>query len=275
MEIKIALAQMAIALGRPDRNADAARGLAAQAAAQGAELILLPELWPTGYDLGQADRYAAPLGEGPFALMAKLARMHQVYIAGTALEANPSGLPFNTAALYGPNGDLMGAYHKVHLFPPMGEREHMTPGSALPTFDLPWGRTALAVCYDLRFPELWRLYTTAGAHLILIPAEWPVRRVEHWRLLLRARAVENQIFVAGCNRAGTDSDGEFGGHSAVVDPWGRVLVEGAAEPGLFCTSLDLGEVRRNRRLLPFLDDRRPDVYSSQAEHPDSSIVARV
>jgi predicted amidohydrolase len=142
----------------------------------------------------------------------------------------------------------------------MGEQEHMTAGNALPTFDLPWGRTALAVCYDLRFPEMWRLYTAAGVHLILIPAEWPVRRVEHWRLLLRARAVENQLFVAGCNRAGTDADGEFGGHSAAVDPWGRVLVEGEREPGLFLAALDLEEVRRNRSLLPFLDDRRPDVY---------------
>jgi omega-amidase len=260
MEIKVALAQMGVALGRPDLNSEAARRLAAQAAEQGAQLILLPELWPTGYDLGQAGHYAAPLGEGPFALMAGLAQIHQVYVVGTALEANPSGPPFNTAALYGPTGELLGAYHKVHLFPPMGEPEHMAAGASLPTFDLPWGRTALAICYDLRFPEMWRLYTAAGARLILIPAEWPVRRVEHWRLLLRARAVENQLFVAGCNRAGTDADGEFGGYSAAVDPWGRVLVEGEREPGLFLARLDLEEVARNRSLLPFLDDRRPDVY---------------
>jgi predicted amidohydrolase len=136
----------------------------------------------------------------------------------------------------------------------------MTPGSALPTLDLPWGRIALAICYDLRFPELWRRYAGAGAHLILIPAEWPIRRVEHWRLLLRARAVENQLFVAGCNRAGVDEHGEFGGHSAIVDPWARVLVEASTEAGLFLATLDLDEVARARRLFPFLADRRPDVY---------------
>lgn len=108
--------------------------------------------------------------------------------------------------------------------------------------------------------RLWRCYTNAGAQLILIPAEWPVHRVEHWRLLLRARAVENQLFVVGCNRAGTGVDGEFGGHSVAVDPWGRVLVEGGTEPGLFVACLDLAEVARARTLLPFLDDRRPDVY---------------
>jgi predicted amidohydrolase len=260
MELNVALAQMHIAMGRPDVNAATARAMAAEAAAQGAKLLILPELWPTGYDLERARGIAAPLDEGPFALMADLARRHRLHVLGTALESNPAGLPFNTAALYGPDRGRVGAYRKIHLFPPMGETEHMAPGDALPAFDLPWGRTALAICYDLRFPELWRRYTNAGAQLILIPAEWPLRRVEHWCLLLRARAVENQLFVVGCNRAGADEDGEFGGHSAAVDPWGQVLVEGGSEPGLLTATLNLDEVSRTRQLFPFLDDRRPDVY---------------
>ena len=136
----------------------------------------------------------------------------------------------------------------------------MSAGNDLPVLEMPWGPTALAICYDLRFPEMWRRYTLAGAKLILIPAEWPVRRIEHWRLLLRARAVENQLFVAGCNRAGADKDGDFGGFSAVVDPWGKVLVEGDGEPDLLLTTLDLDEVARVRGLFPFLKDRRPQVY---------------
>jgi predicted amidohydrolase len=142
----------------------------------------------------------------------------------------------------------------------LGEVEHLTPGDALPVFELPWGTVAMAICYDLRFPELWRRFADAGAQLILIPAEWPIRRVEHWRLLLRARAVENQLYVAGCNRAGGDADGKFGGHSAAVDPWARVLVEGGSEPNLLVTPIDLDDVARARRLFPFLTDRRPDVY---------------
>jgi predicted amidohydrolase len=136
----------------------------------------------------------------------------------------------------------------------------MTAGVRLPVFDLPWGRVALAVCYDLRFPELWRRYADGGAQLVIIPAEWPVRRVEHWRLLLRARAVENQLYVAGCNRAGAGPDGVFGGHSAAVDPWSQVLVEGGDEQGVSVATLDLDEVARSRSLFPFLDDRRPEVY---------------
>jgi len=251
---------MEIALGQPDRNQVAARTLAAEAANQGAELLVLPELWSTGYDLGQADAYAAPLDRGDFALMAQMAQENGLYVVSSALETNPAGRPFNTAALYSPDGTLVGAYHKIHLWAPLGEAEHMTPGDSLPTFELPWGRTALAICYDLRFPEMWRRYADAGTQLVIIPAEWPVRRVEHWRLLLRARAVENQFFVVGCNRAGADADGEFGGHSAAVDPWAQVLAEGGSEPGLIVATLDMDQVARSRSLFDFLGDRRPEIY---------------
>ena len=260
MEVTIALAQMAISLDRPEENYQAAQSLATKAFTQEADLLVLPELWATGYNLGRASEQAAPLDMGHFALMAELAQVHGLYVTGTALEENPGGRPFNTAALYGPDGRRLGAYRKVHLWAPLGEVEHLTPGDALPVFELPWGTVAMAICYDLRFPELWRRFADAGAQLILIPAEWPIRRVEHWRLLLRARAVENQLYVAGCNRAGVDADGEFGGHSAVVDPWARVLVEGGSQPNLLVTSIDLDEVARARRLFPFLTDRRPDVY---------------
>lgn len=262
MQLTIALAQMAITSGRPDLNEAEARRLAAQAADAGAGLLLLPELWPTGYDLVYAAGCAAPLDGGHFALMAGIARTYHLHVLGTALEANPAGRPYNTAALYTPDGERAAWYRKAHLFAPMGEVEHLSPGDALPVFDLPWGRTALAICYDLRFPEMWRRYMQAGAQLILIPAEWPIRRVEHWRLLLKARAIENQLFVAGCNRAGVGSDAQdpFGGHSAAVDPWGQVLVEGELEPGLYLASLDLDQVDRCRRVFPWLDDRRPDLY---------------
>lgn len=259
MEITVALGQMAIATGKPEVNEKAAQTLVSQAADQGADLLLLPELWSTGYDLQRASSYATPLDQGAFASMARMAKEYGLYLAGTALEANPQGRPFNTAAMYDPNGQCVGTYQKIHLWAPLGEADHMTPGSTTPVFDLPWARVGLAICYDLRFPELWRRYALAGAEVVLIPAEWPVRRVEHWRLLLRARAVENQIFVMGCNRAGEDVDGAFGGYSAIVDPWAAVVVEGTAEAGLFCSAVDLDEVGRSRERFPFLQDRRLDI----------------
>jgi len=263
MKLTVSLGQMAVVPGEQSTNEAAARSLAAQAAAEGADLLLLPELWSSGYDLARAAEHAAPLGEGPFAVMADLARAHQLYVGGTALEVNPAGRPYNSAVLYTPQGTLAATYHKVHLWGPLGELKHMTAGGTLPVFELPWGRVALGVCYDLRFPELWRCYAEGGAILVLVPAAWPSRRIEHWRLLLRARAVENQFFVVGCNRAGGGSDADqdrFGGCSALSDPWGYVLAEGGPEPGLLSASLDLDEVARARRRFPFLGDRRPEVY---------------
>jgi omega-amidase len=265
MKLTISLAQMAVVPGEPGGNEAVARRLAAQAAAEGADLLLLPELWSSGYDLARAAETAAPLGEGPFATMADLARNHHLYVGGTALEVNPAGRPYNSAVLYAPDGALAATYHKVHLWGPLDEPEHMTAGGELPIFALPWGRMALAICYDLRFPELWRRYADAGAGLVLIPAAWPSRRIEHWRLLLRARALENQFFVAGCNRSGGGFDAgqdRFGGYSGLSDPWGRVLAEAGPEPGLLSASLDLDEVARARRLFPFLEDRRPEVYEA-------------
>ena len=265
MELTVAMAQMSIVPGRPEANHAAARGLAAQAAAAGAGLLMLPELWATGYDLEHAEESAAALDAGHFRWMAELAQAYGLAVMGTALEANPAGRPFNTAALYNPQGERLAAYHKVHLFPPLGEPEHMTAGEAAPVFDLPWGRTALAICYDLRFPELWRRFMAAGARLVLIPAEWPIRRVEHWRLLLRARAIENQFFVVGCNRVGEGPDvkDHFGGYSTAVDPWGRVVADAGDTPGLVMARLELDEVERCRGIFPWLEDRRPDVYEQR------------
>ena len=265
MKLTVALAQMALATGGLDQNAATARTLVAQAASQGVQLLLLPELWQTGYDLARADRYAAPLppssdGGGTFALMAELAREHHLYLAGTALETNPEGRPFNTAALFGPDGTLLGAYRKAHLWAPMGEVEHMTAGSTLPTFDLPWGKTGLAICYDLRFPELFRRYALHGAQLLIIPSEWPHPRRMHWRTLLQARAIENQCFVAACNRIGSSKDTSFFGASAVIDPWGNALIEGGENENLLTVTLDLSQVAVVRRQIPIFDDRRPELY---------------
>jgi len=247
------------------RNLELAAQLLGDAALDGCALAVLPENFALMPERGRdKSLHAERPGEGPIQdFLRETAVQHGMWIIGGSmpLESPEPERVYGACIVVDHRGDTRAIYRKIHLFPPLGEVEHMAPGGEMPTFDLPWGRTALAICYDLRFPEQWRRYLDAGAQLILIPAEWPLRRVEHWRLLLRARAVENQFFVAACNRAGTDADGEFGGHSAVIDPWDRVVVEGGSEPGLFFATLDLGEVTRVRHLFPFLNDRRPELYS--------------
>jgi omega-amidase len=167
---------------------------------------------------------------------------------------------YNTAVLYDDEGQPRLSYSKTHLIGLMAEDRFLARGDSAGTAQMPWGVTAQAICYDLRFPELFRRYGLAGARLVLLPAEWPDRRIEHWRTLLKARAIENQCFVVACNRVGSDRDNTFGGCSAAIDPWGKVLVEGGEQPGLFTASLDFAEVDEVRRFLPVFRDRRPDVY---------------
>ncbi|MCS7040082.1 MAG: carbon-nitrogen family hydrolase, partial [Caldilineales bacterium] len=122
--------------------------------------------------------------------------------------------------------------------------------------------TGLAICYDLRFPELFRLYALAGAQLILIPSEWPHPRLAHWRTLLRARAIENQCFVAAVNRVGSDRANTFCGHSALIDPWGETVVEADdASVQLLTATVDFALVDDVRRRIPALADRRPECYT--------------
>jgi predicted amidohydrolase len=175
------------------------------------------------------------------------------------LEAR-AGRFYNCFALYGPDGVLCGAYRKVHLFRLMDEEKYLAPGEECVNLDLPWGRTGLAICYDLRFPELFRTYALAGARLMLIPAEWPHPRREHWRTLLRARAIENQCFVAACNRIGATGASTFFGASTVIDPWGETLVEAGEIETLLTVTIDTDLVESVRRRIPVFEDRRADLY---------------
>ncbi len=256
----IALAQIDLILGNPQANLATARERIAEARERGADLILLPELWSSAYDLEHAPALASTLGTGMFAEIAAAAREYHIAVAGSLLETDGVRI-YNTATLVDAKGDRVGAYRKLHLVPMLDEDKFLTGGDGAPLFDAFFGRCALAVCYDLRFPELWRHYALEGAHLVLLPAEWPAARIAHWRALLPARAIENQIFIAATNRVGTSKGQTFGGHSAVVDPWGQVLVEGDDREALLLAQIDLERVDEVRQRVPVFRDRRADVYA--------------
>lgn len=259
MRLNVALAQIEIAFGRPDENMATVRALAATAAARGADLLVLPELWSSGYDLQRAHALAAGPGEGVHAWLAALARAQGIAIVGSTL-MQQHGRTANTATFYAADGALLATYEKVHLFGPMHEPEYLAAGGAISVFDAPWGRSALAICYDIRFPELLRACVLQGAETIIVVAAWPAARLEHWRTLLRARAIENQCFIIAANCVGSDPATVFGGHSLVVSPWGDVLVEGGERAELLFASLDLKLIAATRARLRVLHDRRPDVY---------------
>ena len=259
MKITVSLAQINAPIGSPDDNLARAAAAVREAGRRGSDLVLLPELWHDGLDYARAAVVASPRDGGAFRHMQRLAQEAGVCVAGSAFERDGAAV-FNTLGIFSPAGELVAAYRKIHLFRPMSEDQHLQPGAEAALAELPWGRLGMAICYDLRFPELFRQHAADGAVAVLLPAQWPHARVDHWRTLVRARAIENQMFVFACNRSGCDGDTQFGGHSAVCDPWGETLIEAGSGDALLTASIDLDSVAEARERLPALADRRPDLF---------------
>ena len=151
-------------------------------------------------------------------------------------------------------------YTKIHLFQLMEEHRYLAAGDQLAIVDTKWGRFGLAICYDLRFPELFRSYALSGVKAVLLVAEWPHPRLAHWQILLRARAIENQMYIIACNRAGVSKDAHFCGHSCVINPWGEIVAEAEEHEELLVTEIDMDKVDQVRAKIPVFADRKPEVY---------------
>lgn len=259
-KLTISLAQMQIAAGDSKKNFATVESLTAAAAARKSKVVVFPELWSTGYVLDQAKDHASEISKGMFAQLSGVATQYKTCIAGSILEKR--GLEVaNSLPFFAPNGRMMGIYRKIHLFRLMEEDKYLQPGSSPLVLDLPWGVTGFAICYDLRFPELFRKYAIEEkARMIIIPAEWPLVRVEHWRTLLMARAIENQCYMVGVNSAGETNGTVFGGHSMIVDPWGKIVAEAGEEPQLLTVDIELDTVDEVRSRIPVFDDLRLDIY---------------
>ncbi|MFI6984990.1 carbon-nitrogen family hydrolase [Embleya sp. NPDC050154] len=228
--------------------------------ARGADLVVLPELWAAGYFAFDAYTERAETLAGPTVTAARgWARRLGAHVhLGSIVERDDRGRLFNTAVLIDPGGEIAHTYRKVHVFGYASrEAELLTPGDTLEVADTGLGPIGATTCYDLRFPELWRGLIDRGAKSVIVPAAWPAARREHWRLFTTCRAVEEQVLVIACNAVGTQDGGvELGGHSRVVDPWGKVLAEaGTAEGVTFC-DVDPAVVDTVRAEFPVLADRR-------------------
>ncbi|WP_336323662.1 carbon-nitrogen family hydrolase [Streptomyces lavendofoliae] len=223
-----------------------------------ADLVVLPELWPVGafaYESFAAE--AEPLDGPTHRAMAKAAAEASVWLhAGSVVERAPDGALYNTALVFSPSGELAATYRKIHRFGfDTGEAVMMAPGDALVTAPVPDLPLGVATCYDLRFPEMFRGLVDAGALAFAVSAGWPARRREHWTLLARARAVENQAYVLACGTGGTHAGVPQAGHSLVVDPWGEVLAEAGDGEETLTVDLDPALVATTRDRFPALKDR--------------------
>jgi len=223
----------------------------------GTDLILLPEIWATGYF--SFDRYhaeAEPL-DGPYVeRFAKKAKALQTHLfAGSFVEKDGDSY-YNTSLFFNPEGDLIGTYRKIHLFRyGSAEGQLLTPGKEISVVKTPFGNVGLATCYDLRFPELFRKQVDMGAEILLITSGWPHQRLAHWNLFNQARALENQCYLISSNCVGTTKNVVMGGHSQIVDPWGVTIASAGEHETILKAEIDLQQISHIREVFPQLKHR--------------------
>ena len=255
--IKVAGIQMDIAWEDPAENFRRAESKTKQAMYEGARLIVLPEMFATGFSMN-ADLVSGFAEETRSFLSDLSSRLAVFILAGFAEPGDPR--PYNTASIFDPSGSEILHYRKIHPFSLAGEDEHFMAGRSVETVEVEGVFVTPLICYDLRFPEPFRA-TATKTDLFCVIANWPQSRRYHWSTLLKARAIENQAFVMGVNRTGSGDGLDYTGDSVLLNPMGEELA--SVEPGSEgCCSgvVDADEVTRLRKQFSFLRDRRPDVF---------------
>ncbi|MBP3038404.1 carbon-nitrogen family hydrolase [Bacillaceae bacterium Marseille-Q3522] len=260
MKLKIMIVQMDIAFGQPVINFEHAENQIKEASLRSPHVIVLPELWTTGYDLTRLNEIGDCDGKQSLAFLQPLAKQYQINIIGGSVANKKADGIYNSLFVIDSSGDLVHQYDKLHLFQLMDEHKYLTFGKNNALFHLCGKQFAGFICYDIRFPEWLRVHSSQGAEAIFVVAEWPLARLDHWRALLIARAIENQCFVIACNRVGKDPNNVFAGHSMVIDPWGNILAEEDESEGLLEAEIDLTEVQKVREKIPIFADRKPSFY---------------
>ena len=261
--MKVAAAQMDIVWHDRSANHDKARRMAAQAEKAGADLLVLPEMFSTGFSMDTSIT-PEPLDGPTPSLLRSLARELSMEVVGGFVLARDEAGPQNVSLAVDRHGNDLALYAKIHQIALLGEDASYEPGELPVPFDLEKTSAACFVCYDLRFPELFRAVVDQCG-LILVIASWPATRHPHWELLLRARAVEGQCFVMGVNRVGEGGGLSFLGDSVIIDPLGQTMAHGGEKETLLVAEINPAMVAEVRSTMPFLKDRKPQLFRRLAQ----------
>lgn len=260
--VKVAAVQMNSIPYDKAANLALAEGLIQQAAEAGAKLVVLPELFNTGYQVADQDYVLSELVPGGETVvwMERQSKRHQIFLVGALIERSTcDGVLYDTSVLTGPDGYL-GRYRKVCLWG--AESLRFRSGCEYPVFDLGFARLGMQICYEVGFPEGARILTLNGANLLAYSAAFGLRRSYVWELASRARALENGLYVVAANRSGAEgAESEFAAKSRIVDPTGAVLEETEAENGIIVTEIDLDRVPVQRMTVPYLRDYKPQLFA--------------
>ncbi len=270
--IQLGLCQMKVTADKAE-NLRTAEEAIRTAARQGAELVLLPEMFNCPYENACFPVYAEPAGGETWQFLSHIAKELGIYLAGGSVPEREGDAIYNTCYLFSPQGEELARHRKVHLFDidvPGGQRfmesDTLTAGDQITVVDTPLGKLGIAICFDIRFSELFRVMGDKGAQLILIPAAFNMTTGPvHWSLAFRMRALDNQYFIAGCSPARDETASYVAyGHSLVSDPWGNLLTEFDEKAGVQVVTINLADLDKYRAQIPILAGRRTDLYRTEA-----------
>lgn len=271
MKLKLGLCQMHVTNDKKE-NLRRAREMLDKAAAGGAELAMLPEMFNCPYENAAFPVYAEPAGGESWQMLSQAAKDNGLYLVGGSVPELEDGHIYNTSYIFDPRGRELARHRKVHLFDidvPGGQRfresDTLTAGDRITLIDTPWGKVGVAICFDIRFAELFRVMGDEGAVLICVPAAFNMTTgPAHWDLTFRMRAVDQQCFVAGCSPA-RDAGASYVafGNSLVADPWGTFPLHMDEQEHVQVVELDLDDLTRYRGQIPILSGRRLDLYETR------------
>jgi omega-amidase len=259
--MNIALIQQAVSIAGKKINYDRVTQLVEHAFSLTLkpDLVVLPELWSTGYALENLGYLASDEGYEEAEFLGELARKHNVWFAGGSVAAKTSSGITNRAQIIDRRGELQAFYDKVHLVPMLEEDKYLIAGNRLCIFKIEGISFGFAICYDIRFCEFIRKLALSGAQALIVAAEWPLVRLSHWQSLLKTRAIENQCYLLAANNVAM-GDVPFAGHSVAHGPDGASLCQFEFDEGVKVVSIDVSEVARIRDAVPVFSDRRPELY---------------
>ena len=257
-QIRVALVQFETVDGEVKRNFQTLERLLKKIKGP-VDLIVLPEMWPSGFRVIEGKALLRETHQALKELKTFVVKK-KCYLIGSHLTGGSKGF-HNTATVLGPQGRIIGEYHKVHLFQLGREDKTFLPGKKAVVVKTDLASLGLSICYDIRFPELLRKEILSGAQILVIPSAWPKERIDHYLSLLKARAIENLCYVVSANKVGKNAlKMTYGGHSVAYDPWGRNLGELGEKEGILRVTLDLELLRKTRRSFPVFEARREEVY---------------
>jgi omega-amidase len=258
MTVRIALAQVEPVWENPEATLRKVQPLIEKSAENGASIICFPEQFPTGWDPASVANAQPDDGE-IFHVLSDYSKSYNIAVLGSQRTVK-EGRYYNTCIVTGAHGNQIASYSKIHLFSPLKEGEKYDQGGGIATFSIGDMIFGIGICYDLRFPPLFRIYAAAGTDCVLVPSAWPALRMNAWELFIRTRALENQVFIAGINTVGVTPVDHYTGNSIVADPYGEIITRAPETEGVTFADLNPLEIKQARNAINVEQDREPDLY---------------